>query len=60
MKNFIQTYQSKEPEKVLYTSQEICPVCGIYTPDGGVCTGCLKKYGLYESKKLYFDQEELV
>ena len=30
-----------ENSKVRYSSDEICPMCGAYTVDGGVCSKCL-------------------
>lgn len=30
-----------ESTKVRYTSDEVCPVCGAYSVDGGVCQKCL-------------------
>ena len=30
-----------ENTKVRYTSDEICPMCGAYSVDGGVCSKCL-------------------
>lgn len=29
---------------------EICPVCGIYQPDGEVCISCQKEYDMYKPK----------
>ena len=56
MKVTIKTYQNNETgKKFPYSSQEICPVCGIYSADGGVCSNCLKEHGLYEPKVLYIE-----
>jgi hypothetical protein len=41
--------------KVPYTSSEICPVCGVYTPEGDLCINCQKEYGLYEPKSVYIE-----
>ena len=30
-----------ENSKVRYSSDEICPMCGAYAVDGGVCHKCL-------------------
>lgn len=30
-----------ENTKARYTSDEICPMCGAYSVDGGVCSKCL-------------------
>lgn len=36
-----------------YSSDEICPVCGVYSPDGDVCVTCQKEYGIYKPKITY-------
>ena len=30
---------------VSYSLHEICPICGVYEPDGAVCTVCRANYG---------------
>jgi hypothetical protein len=46
----------KPPVKEMpYTSAEICPVCGVYTPEGDLCIDCQKKYDLYEPKSIYIE-----
>lgn len=54
MKNTTPIYQSKrqyiERNNIKYTTSEICPCCGEYTPDGQVCNKCLQKNDLYIGK----------
>jgi hypothetical protein len=42
-------------ENIIYSTAEICPVCGIYTPEGNLCVSCQKEYGLYEPKAVYIE-----
>ena len=42
-----------ENTSICYSSDEICPICGVYSPDGDVCTGCQKNYDIYEPKITY-------
>lgn len=37
----------------LYPQSDVCPICGRYHPDGYVCIGCLKKWGIYKPKEEY-------
>ena len=39
-----------------YTQDEVCPICGTYSPDGAVCTNCLKTYDLYKPKVYYLEE----
>lgn len=58
MKKFIQICQNDndmQVKKVPYSSQEICPICGIYSADGNVCINCQKTYGVYKPKQSYSD-----
>lgn len=36
-----------------YSINDTCPHCGRYTPNGEVCTACLKDFDLYEEKPHY-------
>lgn len=36
-----------------YSSDEICPICGTYSPDGDVCVTCKQAHGLYKPKTTY-------
>jgi hypothetical protein len=38
---------------IIYSSDEICPICGAYSPDGDVCPTCQKEYGVYKPKITY-------
>lgn len=40
-------------DKAVYFTDDICPICGIYTVDGCVCTNCQKAHGLYKPKNTY-------
>ena len=40
-------------DNVVYTMQEVCPICGSYNPTGEVCPNCLKAHNLYEPKETY-------
>ena len=33
-----------------YSKNDICPVCGIYEPEGQVCGECLKDYNLHKKE----------
>ena len=44
----IETNNNQIP--VRYSSDEICPSCGVYSPDGAICIKCLKEAGLYVPK----------
>lgn len=48
--------KEQEKPKVQYSLDEVCPVCGIYTPDGDVCPNCLKAHDLYEPKVSYTEE----
>ena len=39
-----------------YSQDEVCPICGTYSPDGAVCTNCLKTYDLYKPKVSYLEE----
>lgn len=39
-----------------YTQDEVCPICGAYSPDGDVCPNCLKTYDLYKPKVSYLEE----
>ena len=41
---------------IRYTQDEVCPVCGAYSPDGDVCPNCLKTYDLYKPKVSYLEE----
>ena len=47
-KFIIETINTQTP--VRYSSDEICPSCGEYSPDGDLCVKCLKDSGLYIPK----------
>jgi hypothetical protein len=40
---------------VIYDSDEICPVCGVYTVDGSVCFSCLAEYDLQKPKNIFLE-----
>ena len=42
-------------ESILYSLDEVCPSCGRYTPEGGLCIPCQKEYDLYKPKITYVD-----
>lgn len=39
-----------------YAQDEVCPICGAYSPDGDVCPNCLKTYNLYKPKVSYLEE----
>ena len=41
---------------LIYSQDEICPVCGAYNPDGNVCVNCQKEYDLYESNTVISEE----
>lgn len=45
---------SDTPTK-LYTQSDTCPICGVYHPDGYVCTECLKQCGIYNPREEYLE-----
>ncbi len=45
-----------EKATISYSQDEICPICGAYSPDGDVCTICLKAHDLYEPKVSYVEE----
>ena len=45
-----------EKPKVQYSLDEICPICGTYTPEGDVCPNCLKAHDLCEPKVSYTEE----
>lgn len=45
----------KNADNQIYTDNDICPHCGTYTPDGRVCTNCLKQNDLFEPKTEYIE-----
>ena len=49
----IATVDTKEKSFVVYSQDEICPVCGRYSADGSVCVCCQKEYGTYKPKLAY-------
>ena len=38
---------------IVYTTDDICPICGAYTADGDVCVNCQKDFGVYEPRNPY-------
>jgi hypothetical protein len=48
--------ESESRVTIIYAQDEVCPICGVYSPDGDVCPNCLKSYDLYEPKTLYFER----
>ena len=47
MEKKIKEYFTKHPPvTIAYAFDEVCPVCGNYSPDGAVCCLCNKEYGL--------------
>lgn len=38
-----------------YSQDEVCPICGTYTPDGSVCVCCQKTYNVYKPKNSYIE-----
>lgn len=40
----------KTKNNITYSSDEICPLCGRYQPDGEVCIPCQKEYNRHKSK----------
>ena len=50
------TTKEQEKQNIQYSPDEICPVCGTYTPDGDVCPNCLKAHDLYELKVTYTEE----
>ena len=48
--------KEQERQKIQYSPDEICPICGTYTPDGDVCPNCLKTHDLYEPKVSYTEE----
>ena len=65
MKLFLNIFKGKskankvtQPENVkpmLYSMMDICPCCGEYSVDGGVCIKCQKEYGLYKPTNIYIE-----
>ena len=39
-----------------YAQDEVCPICGTYSPGGDVCPNCLKTYNLYKPKVSYLEE----
>lgn len=39
-----------------YAQDEVCPICGAYSPDGDVCPNCLKTYNLYKPRVSYLEE----
>lgn len=52
-----ESIKKQEKQKIQYASDEICPICGKYTPDGGVCSSCLKAHDLYEPNVSYIKEK---
>lgn len=42
--------------KTIYSTDEICPICGTYQPDGEVCVRCQKEYDTYKPKVHYVEE----
>ena len=32
----------KHIDTIIYSFEDVCPCCGRYTPDGNVCSECLR------------------
>jgi len=45
--------QLENIKPVLYSMMDICPSCGEYSVDGGVCIKCQKEYGLHKPANIY-------
>ena len=53
----IQSSMNVDSQSLLwYTQDEVCPICGAYSPDGDVCPNCLKTYDLYKPKVSYLEE----
>ena len=52
MKNTTKNYPDKacliKDGNAIYSLQETCPICGIYTPNGEICINCFNTYKLGE------------
>ena len=55
MKNIMVLSKTNKGEAIVYSTGDICPVCGKYQPDGELCVSCQKEYDIYKPRVDYLE-----